>query len=73
MLYFNDGGMMYIPGSWDKTIKFWDCRTANPVHTETLPERVFAMDVKEELMVVACADKKVRPLFFFDTNSHKTF
>jgi len=53
------GPDVVVTGSWDKTIKFWDCRTANPVHTETLPERVFAMDVKEELMVVACADKKV--------------
>jgi len=53
------GPDVVVTGSWDKTVKFWDCRTANPVHTETLPERVFAMDVKDELMVVACADKKV--------------
>lgn len=50
---------MLITGSWDKTIKFWDCRQPNPVSTQTLPERIYAMDVNYPLMVVGTADRNL--------------
>jgi len=46
-------------GSWDKTLKFWDGRTPNPIHTTQLPERVYCMDVKFPLAVVGTADRQI--------------
>jgi len=37
---------MLVTGSWDKTVKYWDLRSPNPVHTQQMPERVYAMDVQ---------------------------
>lgn len=50
---------MLITGGWDKTIRFWDCRTPNPVHTQTLAERIYAMDVNYPLAVVGTADRNL--------------
>lgn len=47
-----------VTGSWDKTIKFWDCRQSQPVKSFTLPERVYSLDVVQNLCVVATADPK---------------
>lgn len=48
---------MVISGSWDKTLRFWDCQQPNPVANLQLPERVYTMDVKYPLLVVGCADR----------------
>lgn len=50
-----------LTGSWDKTIKYWDLRSTNmnPLGALNLPERVYSMDVKEHLAVVACAPKTI--------------
>uniref|UniRef100_A0A7S0V4M5 mRNA export factor n=1 Tax=Polytomella parva TaxID=51329 RepID=A0A7S0V4M5_9CHLO len=45
--------------SWDKTVKYWDLRQSMPAHTITLPERPTAMDVKDDCMAVATADRVV--------------
>lgn len=45
--------------SWDKTIKYWDLRSPNPVGTAQLPERCYAMDTKGDLLVAATADRHV--------------
>mmetsp|Transcript_20944 Transcript_20944/g.45820 ORF Transcript_20944/g.45820 Transcript_20944/m.45820 type:complete len:353 (+) Transcript_20944:170-1228(+) len=50
---------MLITGSWDKTLRFWDCRSPSPVHSQTLPERVYAMDVNHPLLVVGTADRNL--------------
>jgi hypothetical protein len=45
-------------GSWDKTVKYWDVRTAptgTPQCNVDLLERVYAMDVRDHLMVVCMA------------------
>ena len=34
-----------MSGSWDKTLKFWDQRTPNPMMTIDLGERCYAADV----------------------------
>eukprot|EP00730_Choanoeca_flexa_P013687 TRINITY_DN5591_c0_g1_i3.p1 TRINITY_DN5591_c0_g1~~TRINITY_DN5591_c0_g1_i3.p1 ORF type:complete len:335 (+),score=70.12 TRINITY_DN5591_c0_g1_i3:72-1076(+) len=48
-----------MTGSWDKTIKFWDMRSPQPMGSFNLPERCYAADVVGDLAVVATADKKV--------------
>ena len=50
---------MVATGSWDKTIKFWDCRTPQAQMTLQLPERVYSMSIQGMLMVVATADRKI--------------
>ena len=51
---------MLVTGSWDKTIKYWDLRSQNPVHTQQLPERVYGMDISYPLMVVGMAGRRVQ-------------
>uniref|UniRef100_A0A7R9XVW1 Anaphase-promoting complex subunit 4 WD40 domain-containing protein n=1 Tax=Prasinoderma coloniale TaxID=156133 RepID=A0A7R9XVW1_9VIRI len=46
-------------GSWDKTVKYWDTRSPTPAHTQQLPERCYAMDVRQSLMVVATAERHI--------------
>ncbi|KAK8518588.1 hypothetical protein V6N12_011839 [Hibiscus sabdariffa] len=46
-------------GSWDKTLKYWDTRQSNPVHTQQLPDRCYALTVKYPLMVVGTADRNL--------------
>lgn len=46
-------------GSWDRTLKYWDGRTPNPVLTVQLPERCYALDVKHPLLVVGTADRHI--------------
>jgi mRNA export factor len=53
------GGIL-ATGSWDKTIKYWDLRTPNPVSTVQLPERCYSMDVQYPLMVVGTAERHIQ-------------
>ncbi|KAI8075704.1 WD40-repeat-containing domain protein [Thamnidium elegans] len=46
-------------GSWDKTVKYWDLRSPQPIGTVALPERCYAMDTKGDLLVAATADRSV--------------
>ncbi|KAJ9518687.1 hypothetical protein QJQ45_018725 [Haematococcus lacustris] len=50
---------MLVTGSWDKTMKFWDCRTPTAAHSQTLPERIYAMDVNYPLAVLGTADRNL--------------
>jgi len=53
------GTEILVTGSWDRTIKYWDMRSPNPVGTVQFSERVYAMDVKDKLLVVALADLQI--------------
>ncbi|KAI0261482.1 WD40 repeat-like protein [Gloeopeniophorella convolvens] len=53
------GGIL-ATGSWDKTVKYWDLRTPNPVSTVQLPERCYTLDVSYPLMVVGTAERHVQ-------------
>nr|QBH73992.1 mitotic checkpoint protein and poly(a)+ RNA export protein [Nicoletia phytophila] len=46
-----------MTGSWDKTLKFWDTRTANPMKTITLLERCYCADVDYPMAVVGTASR----------------
>ncbi|KAL1922595.1 uncharacterized protein VTP21DRAFT_10134 [Calcarisporiella thermophila] len=56
-------------GSWDKTLKYWDLRTSNPVATIQLPERCYALDVVFPLMVVGTAERHIQ---IFNLNNPTT-
>lgn len=48
-----------MTGSWDKTLKFWDTRTPNPIMTINLPERVYCVDVDYPMAVVGTAGRSI--------------
>ena len=58
--YLKDMNNMLVTGSWDKTIRYWDLRQSNPVHTQQLPERIYAMDVRHPLLVVGLANRRIQ-------------
>ena len=63
--HVKDMSNMLITGSWDRSIRYWDLRSPNPVHTQQLPERVYGMDVKYPLMVVGLAGRRIQVLLLF--------
>ncbi|KAG7666075.1 GLE2 [[Candida] subhashii] len=48
-----------VSGSWDKSLRYWDMRSPQPMTTVQLPERVYAMDASQKLLVVGCADRHI--------------
>ena len=48
-----------VTGSWDKTIKYWDCRQSNPVASITCQDRVYSMDTKDKLLVIGTAERYI--------------
>ena len=49
-----------MTGSWDKTVKFWDTRSPNPIMTIDMGERVYAADVDYPMAVVGMAGRGLR-------------
>lgn len=58
-MFQSGGNDMLVTGSWDKTIKYWDLRQPTPVGTVAMQERVYTMDIKDQLLVVGCADRYI--------------
>eukprot|EP00210_Caulerpa_lentillifera_P005952 g5687.t1 len=54
--FLKDHGFL-VTGSWDKKVCYWDCRSSTPVHTQPVNERVYAMDVKGNMLTVATANR----------------
>ncbi|KAF7790186.1 hypothetical protein EIP86_001138 [Pleurotus ostreatoroseus] len=50
-------GSYLVTGSWDKTIKYWDLRSATPMATVQLPERCYSMDAAYPLIAVGTAGR----------------
>ncbi|ODV81952.1 WD40 repeat-like protein [Suhomyces tanzawaensis NRRL Y-17324] len=55
-----------VSASWDKTLKYWDMRSPQPITTINLPERAYCMDTSQKLLVVGCAE---RHLAIIDLNN----
>jgi mRNA export factor len=69
----NSNSPMLVTGSWDKTVKYWDLRSSNPVGSVTCQERVYSMDVRNSLLVIGTADRYINvvnlqdPMKFYKT------
>jgi mRNA export factor len=50
---------LVVLGGWDRKLKFWDTRTPTPVGVFDMPERVYDLDVRDNLMVVATAGRHI--------------
>jgi mRNA export factor len=48
---------LVVSGGWDAKLKFWDTRSPNPAGVLDVGERVHAMDVRDNLLVVATANR----------------
>jgi len=46
-----------MTGSWDKTLKFWDTRSPNPIMTIDIGERCYVADVDYPMAVVGTAGR----------------
>jgi len=58
--YFEANGTpMAVTGSWDKTVKYWDFRSPQPAGVVTCQERVYTLDVRDNLLVVGTADRYI--------------
>ena len=55
----NFNNQFLVTGSFDGTLKFWDLKSLNPIHSITLPGKVYAMDLKSSFLTVALDDKTI--------------
>lgn len=55
----NFNNQFLVSGSFDGTLKFWDLKSSNPIHSINLPGKVYAMDLKGSFLVVALDDKTI--------------
>ncbi|KAF1970525.1 Poly(A)+ RNA export protein-like protein [Bimuria novae-zelandiae CBS 107.79] len=55
------GKPVLITGSWDKSVKYFDMSTGTPIEMGTLQcqERVYSMDVRNQLLVIATAERHI--------------
>jgi len=64
---------MAVTGSWDKTVKYWDFRSPTPAGTLPCQDRVYTMDVRDNLLVIGTADRYINVVNLKDpTKFYKT-
>jgi len=51
---------MLVTGSWDKTLRYWDLRQQSPAHTQTLPDKCYALSVQYPLLVAGTAERHIQ-------------
>ncbi|KAF1811117.1 WD40 repeat-like protein [Eremomyces bilateralis CBS 781.70] len=69
-MFQTNGNNMLVTGSWDKTVKYWDLRQQTPIGSITCQERVYTMDMRNELLVIGTADRYIN---IVDLNNPMTF
>lgn len=59
---------MIVTGSWDKTVKYWDLRQATPAATLSCQDRVYSLDVRKDLLVIATAERHINVVNLTEPN-----
>lgn len=55
----NYNNQFFVTGSFDGTLKFWDFKSPSPIHSISLPAKVYSMELKDSFLVVALSDKTI--------------
>ncbi|KAF1988085.1 WD40 repeat-like protein [Aulographum hederae CBS 113979] len=58
-MFNTNGNNMLVTGSYDKTIKYWDLRQQNPVGSIQCQDRVYTMDIMNEMLVLGTSDRYI--------------
>lgn len=56
----NFNNQYLISGSFDKTLKFWDLKSPQPIHTAPLSSKVYGMSLSGSILGVALSDKTIQ-------------
>lgn len=56
---FIQSSNLVVSGGWDRKLKFWDCRSNNPVGALDMPERVYDLDVRGSVLVAITANRRM--------------
>lgn len=67
--WIDQNGGILATGSWDKTVKYWDMRQAQPIATAQLSDKCYSMDFAWPYLVVGCAERKIH---VFDVSQSPT-
>ncbi|KAI7227995.1 WD40 repeat-like protein [Hortaea werneckii] len=51
------GNQMLVTGGWDKMVKYWDLRSPTPAGQVEAKERIYTMDVRNDMLVVGTAER----------------
>jgi len=71
-IQFNNADYL-ATGGWDRKVRFWDLSSQTPVGEIAVQERVYSMDVKDNLLVVATAERMIHMIALTDpTKIYKT-
>ncbi|MBE7181489.1 MAG: hypothetical protein INR71_09830 [Terriglobus roseus] len=72
-MFQNQGNAMLVTGAWDSTVRYWDLRQQQPIGELKCQDRVYSMDIRDQLLVVGTADRYINvvnlsdPLKFYKT------
>eukprot|EP00980_Cylindrotheca_fusiformis_P005571 scaffold1183_cov114-Cylindrotheca_fusiformis.AAC.4 len=56
---FLPASSLVVSGGWDRKLKFWDTRSNAPVGTLDMPDKVYDLDVRGNLMVVITGSQRM--------------
>ncbi|KAI4292571.1 mRNA export factor [Pancytospora philotis] len=69
----NYNNQYVITGSFDGTIKFWDLKSSQPLHTVTLPGKVYAMALTSSMLSAALSNHTIYILDMNNIHAPATF
>ncbi|EMC97473.1 hypothetical protein BAUCODRAFT_453387 [Baudoinia panamericana UAMH 10762] len=52
-----NGTPMLVTGGWDKLVKYWDMRSDKPAGQLEVKDRVYTMDVRNDMLVIGTAER----------------
>ena len=53
----SNGNQMLVTGGWDKMVKYWDLRSPTPAGQIECKDRIYSMDVRNDMLVIGTAER----------------